>query len=209
MFATLGRSQHILPLHNPSAVDLQRAPNHRRRIRKLQRPLPVSFTCPHLSPPRRKLNTTRRLLPSPPHPRHGTSSYRRRFRFQIQIKTTSFRLGSYPPVTIGVLLIRLTRSLAYVSTHELRTGLTRRLRPSGITDSGRDSPSQRCINVTRTEHSAQTSSDAGSSCGPVNQDIKPTSQPNQQITQLSSEHVKSMINVQRRSVYRVRLQRLI
>ncbi|KAF2587840.1 hypothetical protein F2Q70_00040328 [Brassica cretica] len=71
-------------------------------------------------------------------------------------------------------------------------------RPSGIADSGRDSPSQRCINVTRTEHSAQTSSDAGSSCGPVNQDIKPTSQPNQQITQLSSEHVKSMINVQRR-----------
>lgn len=61
------------------------------------------------------------------------------------------------------------------------------------------SPSLRgYINVTRTEHSAQTSSDVGSSCGPVNQDIKPTSQPNQQITQLSSEHVKSMINVQRR-----------
>ncbi|KAG2257292.1 hypothetical protein Bca52824_076586 [Brassica carinata] len=178
------------PLHNPSAVDLQRAPNHRRRIRKLQRPLPVSFTCPHLSSTT-KTQYNSETPPSPPHPRHGTSSYRRRFRFQIQIKTTSFRLGSYPPVTIGVLLIRLKRSLAYVSTHELRTGLTRRLRPSGITDSGRDSPSQRCINVTRTEHSAQTSSDAGSSCGPVNQDIKPTSQPNQQITQLSSNTPKA------------------
>lgn len=83
-----------------------------------------------------------------------------------------------------------TRSLAQEPFFKLRSKLGVSLPPS---------PSLRgYINAPRTEHSAQVSSDSGSSCRPVIQDIKHISQSSQQLIQLDSDHVKSILNNQQR-----------